>query len=409
MKKISILFVTILSLFNVCYSQSSDWQIYNVIPYYKDISLYFDKNDVHTLSDAYDGLLSCNDYNNYSISLIIHDDYSVSFEYSTHLFYVVDYSTCERTTAPYTITGNGVLLWKNDKMVLQLNIKEYTAGWYDYKDIKITTSHYSYLLGMDVERTDPGHVICSISKYEKQYTINYDVIFIDDNNGQSFLLKGSDISSTIRGTREKYNDKTLTSIGNYSFYYKTKICLTDKRFVFSANQKSESELNAENSDIYGKWQWNEDRSKIYLSSMTDDSYMVLWNNKNNLEWGFTLPDSSCGYKTEETAKGENLEYLMISFDGSSEQSFIFNTYYYDIMQFDDSSEGSSSIDSGYFYENVQYDRFSGKLKRNASILGQIKDKRIMVVNYKQNGLDKTAMFQLEGLEAIYNALTEEDE
>ena len=84
-------------------------------------------------------------------------------------------------------------------------------------------------------------------------------------------------------------------------------------------------------------------------------------------------------------------------------------YYYDIMQFDDSSEGSSTIDSGYFYEYVQYDRFTGKLKRDSSILEQIKDKRIMVVNYKQNGLDKTAMFQLEGLEAIYNALTEEDE
>ena len=55
---------------------------------------------------------------------------------------------------------------------------------------------------------------------------------------------------------------------------------------------------------------------------------------------------------------------------------------------------------------VQYDRFMGTLKSDASILGQIKDKRTLILNYKQNGSSKTAMFQLEGLEAIYNAITQ---
>ena len=87
-----------------------------------------------------------------------------------------------------------------------------------------------------------------------------------------------------------------------------------------------------------------------------------------------------------------LTHLMITFDGGAEQSFSFAKSY--VM-------GVNGA-----FEHVQYDRFMGTLKRNASILSQIKDKRVMIVNYILNGSTKTAMFQLEGLEAIYNAITQ---
>lgn len=79
---------------------------------------------------------------------------------------------------------------------------------------------------------------------------------------------------------------------------------------------------------------------------------------------------------------------MLSFDGSAEQSFSFGMI-------------------GNYFQYVQYDRFKGTLNYDASsILRQIKDKRTLILNYKQNGSTKTAMFQLEGLEAIYNAITQ---
>ncbi|MBQ6084344.1 MAG: hypothetical protein IJK92_08365 [Bacteroidales bacterium] len=398
MKKISFLVVFVITLFKVCYAQTSQWDVYNSIPSFKKIEIIFNKNDSYSeerIENFFDN--GFHKHNTTPPRLFINDDYTVTMAYVIPL--VPDWS--HYTSQNLAISGNGVLLWQNDHMVLHLHITEKTPGCSFSYETQVYAGEDFF--GFDVYH--PGHIDFKIPSYEKTYNYNYDVYYDEQND--HLILSGNNICSKVTGNLARVDEKTY-STRNYTIFFNAYITI-NKSFSYKIEAKSESELNAENSDIYGKWQWNEDRSKIYLSSMTDHSYMVLWNNKNNLEWGFTLPDSSCGYKTEETAKGENLEYLMISFDGSSEQSFIFNTYYYDIMQFDDSSEGSSSIDSGYFYENVQYDRFSGKLKRNASILGQIKDKRIMVVNYKQNGLDKTAMFQLEGLEAIYNALTEEDE
>ena len=79
---------------------------------------------------------------------------------------------------------------------------------------------------------------------------------------------------------------------------------------------------------------------------------------------------------------------MLTFDGGTEQSFTFQK----------TSDG--------VFQYVQYDRFKGTLRQDASIINQIKDKRTLILNYKQNGSSKTAMFQLEGLEPIYNAITQ---
>ena len=146
-------------------------------------------------------------------------------------------------------------------------------------------------------------------------------------------------------------------------------------------------MNAQYSDIYGKWQWNDDRSVIYLESTTKDAHLVLWNNNGNLSWGFQLSNAAAGYKAETTDSGQELAYLMLSFDGASEQSFSF-----------------IKTENEFVY--TQYDRFMGSLKQDAFIINQIKDKRTLILNYKENGLSKTAMFQLEGLEPIYNAITQ---
>ena len=89
---------------------------------------------------------------------------------------------------------------------------------------------------------------------------------------------------------------------------------------------------------------------------------------------------------------------MLSFDGCAEQSFSFNTA--EVENF------LGQMSNGMLFGYIVYDRFMGTLKSDASILSQIKDKRILLLNYKQNGSSKTAMFQLEGLEPIYNAITQ---
>lgn len=392
-----------LLFFNVCYAQTSQWDVYNKIPNYKNISLVFNENQVMATGKItdYGGEKKSNE--RYSIVMTIHDDYTVSLKYSAKLNFDVS-ETNERTgwfwshlttNELVSITGEGILLWKNDKMVLQMNIKEYFPGWYEYRNKTITTTRYSYLLGMNYDHNDNGHSEINIPKHEKSYTYSCDVYYTTSDNLDYLGFDGNIIQSTIYGSHKLVNDNTSTIIDNGSIIYNTYIGLGGNWFQFSAVPKSESELNAENSDIYGKWRWNENRSMIYLCSMTGDDYLVLWNNDNKVSWGFQMDTLSSGYKKETAETGDELNYMMISFDGASEQSFTFAT----------KLDSTDRIN----YEYVQYDRFSGKLKRNASILEQIKDKRIMVLNYKQNGSDETAMFQLEGLEAIYNALTEEDE
>ena len=104
-----------------------------------------------------------------------------------------------------------------------------------------------------------------------------------------------------------------------------------------------------------------------------------------------MANGTQGYKTETAESGQDLAYLMLSFDGASEQSFAF-------LKLEEPSRTQ-------FY-SVQYDRFMGTMKYDTSVLGQMKDKRTLILSYKQNGAEKTAMFQLEGLEPIYNAITQ---
>ena len=131
---------------------------------------------------------------------------------------------------------------------------------------------------------------------------------------------------------------------------------------------------------------------LYVPAGHTGYYNILQDfNVSESKWGFQLSNTATGYKTETADSGETLAYMMLTFDGSSEQSFSFAKL-----------EDADKMDFIY----VQYDRFMGTLKSDASILGQIKDKRTLILNYKQNGSSKTAMFQLEGLEAIYNAITQ---
>lgn len=414
MKKIGLMLFMALFVFswNGAWGQNVQWDVYNAIPYYKSISFVFDEKD------AWEGYSSWSESDRgvstksgFALKyLTISDDYTVSLQYNSSMY--LCYDGYNRSDISLTIYGNGMIRWQNDGMVLDLNVTVASTSGNEscsqYRDTRngsvFDHQYYSF----------PAH------KETKSYS------YVIELCEQGFKLHGDDIKFVIVGTSDVSVADGASSRSGIPVYYKTCIKLTNRPFDFKVVEKSQSEINAQNSDMYGKWQWNKDRSRIYLESTTKDASLVIWNHKNEIgnlrnnikewendttmswdlkqsmiegvsrqiqryqqnpiAWGFELGNGT-GYKTEEADNGEELTYLMITFDGGSEQSFSF-----------------AKNDLGFEY--VQYDRFMGTLKRDASILNQIKDKRIMIVNYKQNGSDKTAMFKLEGLEAIYNAITQ---
>lgn len=417
MKKPRLLLAIALFMFflNGAWGQNSQWDVFNSIASVKRIDLEFNSDVVllasspNSINHEVTRFWKANDYGNAKVYFTIYGDYSVSMSYRTKMYSERDDNKGRGCGVELSINGTGVLAWESERMVIRLNVKETVSGG-EY-------NFYNY-----AANTTECHIYNSDSHSS---TYVYEVVLASINSNQ-ILLKGNDITSSINGVK-------CFAGGEYrqNWYFHTKIKLANKPVRINVERKSQSEMNAQNSDMYGKWQWNEDRSRIYLKSMTKEASLVIWNNekkieelekelnkridemerdttlsegwksfviedynadiqrykKNPIVWGFVLPTGAMGYKTEKAEGGEELTNLMIAFDGGSEQSFSF-------------------AKNGIGLEHVQYDRFMGILKRDASILNQIKDKRIMIVSYKQNGMDKSAMFQLEGLEPIYNAITQ---
>ena len=342
-------------------SQNLQWEFYNSISNYKSIKVDIpDRNVIRSWwwsngIEQQSGQISNNDY---YIGMIIKGDYTVNLVYS-HPWKAHSYANDDN----FHIFGTGRLVWENQRMVLRMDVKKESRD-----------SYYMFNSG----------VLRKIYSMNQTSTFVYNVEYAVSRQG--FYFEGNDIVAQ----RKLYSEDAR---GNSSLVetQTDKIVLSGFHSI-DIEAKTQSELNAQNSDMYGKWQWNDDRSEIFLESTTKDAYLVMWNNDGNLDWGFQMDNAASGYKTETAENGAELAYLMLTFDGGAEQSFTF--------------EKSITVSGASNFQYVQYDRFMGTMKRDASILGQIKDKRIMIVNYKQNGSDKTAMFQLEGLEAIYNAITQ---
>lgn len=376
MEKTRLLLAIMLSLFslNEAIGQISQWEVYNAIPDFKSITFIFNNDDAwegYSIWSESQGLRKDGSGNNLGLAIL--DDYTVELGYLSTMYLCRD--EYRRSTITVYIHGNGIIRWQNDRMVLDLDVRVSTAGG------SARCSKYEETRHGDVYSTEEF----SFSSFESSNKYTY----VLELTNEGFKLSGNDIKSTITGTNHFEADNGVSR--DIPIYYQTCLKLTGRAFDCNVSEKTQSELNAESSDAYGKWQWNDDRSVIYLESTTKDAYLVLWNNDGSLGWGFQMDKAASGYKTETAENGAELAYLMLTFDGGAEQSFTF--------------EKSIAVSGSTNFQYVQYDRFMGTMKRDASILGQIKDKRILILNYKQNGSDKTAMFKLEGLEAIYNAIT----
>ena len=371
-EKLTMIIALFFIAMNGAWGQNSQWDFYESIPNFKSISFEIKGDDVWSGYSLYsNGNYSSGSTGSGRLSLTIYDDYTVSLGFTSVMRF--DQDNYSDSNIPVRIIGNGMIVWRNERMEMSLQVTESTTGGND--NVRSTVSTRTG------EQT--VHSSFSMPSYSNSQTYSYVLEYV---GRRGLKLSGNNIISQMAGSVDCINLST-DETWQRTVYYFTQLKLTERTFGFNYSEKSQSEMNAQTSDMYGKWQWNDERSIIYLESTTKDACLVLWNNDSNLSWGFQLSNTATGYKTETADSGQELVYLMLSFDGASEQSFSF-----------------VKTENNFVY--AQYDRFLGALKHDASIIDQIKNKRTLILTYNQSGSNKTAMFQLEGLEPIYNAITQ---
>jgi len=353
-----------------------------------------------------------------------------------------------------TFKGVGFVLWNNDRM--QIKLTTYASGSYnsDATKYKYVTKTDQSAQNRNTTRGVLGSVATVLTGQDYYSTQNYE--------NTSYTVKELDYSTsgyasgnnTISNTFSfSYSDGklyldgnpiTLTMTGNTTRnvsmrlvggYYPKKVA------------KNDSELNTSSTDEFGEWNWNNERSKIYLKSSLGDNLFVIWNRQGKLSWSMEMEKGTVGVSETTTENGDKITNLALSFDGAPAQNFSFVEYksnpqkqlateyktvkvpVYDsetgeITQYRDSTYtiqtekivydendklvlNNTDVTKNVLLDYATYNRFMGTLTKNSSsILNQIKDKQMLMLSYKVGNEEKFDMFMLEGLETILDYLSQ---
>lgn len=305
------------------------------------------------------------------ISITINSNYTVSLSASK--------SPDDHTRS--SLSGSGVVLWDATESRLYLDIKGSVSGSYsDSKDIYTTEKKYN--VGSTLVNGLFGSGTTDYYRTEKEYS-----------HTEYYNAKGSShfsekIPLSINGTSYSLSSRTFSATlrGDIT-----------KSISFSLNGNSHNinygnaRTNGNNAtDEFGAWQWTKDKSEIYLYSinMPSDKLMLK---RDSLDTAFKLIFSFGkkyveGNSYSETDAGKLVQFDFAFADGTNVMLPFLET-----------------TDSVYMY--ATYNRFLEEWNKDAtSIIDQIKDKQTIVLSYKKNGTSNTAIFELEGLEAILSYL-----
>ncbi|GHT55263.1 hypothetical protein FACS189446_6350 [Bacteroidia bacterium] len=346
-----------------------------------------------------------------------------------------------------TFRGVGFVIWDNDKMKIKLTV--YTSGNYNshsegYKyETKVSGGRVALNVasalfgnGQQVATTSTEKVLdytrndyaSGSNNISNTYSFQY-------NSDGTLYLSGNDINLTMTGSTTRNVSMKLS--GNYQF---------------SKVAKNESEMNTTSTDEFGEWNWNKERTKIFLKSSLGDNKFVIWNKQGKLSWSMEMETGATGVSESSTENDDKLVNLALQFDGAPAQIFSFIEYksipkqetiietkkeiVYDNIYAIDSITGERNVvdkiardsiytvsyektvydksdeiivnntdDKHILFDYATYNRFMGTLdKRSDAILGQIKDKQMLMLQYKANGEEKFDMFMLEGLETLWDYL-----
>lgn len=350
MKKFVIVVVLIFVYFYSFADWEKDFEFYKSIPKYESISL--SGQDISIVIKKYSVTLSATDNSS---------DYKKS------------------------LTGSGLVSWDPDSKCMYLTVTGKISGSYSWdEDVYITEKKYN--VGSTTLQILFGNDAADNYRYEKRYdhTNYYRASGTSDFSFKMPLHISSD------GKYYSIQDKTLsaTLTGN---------CTRTISFYLSSGNKyinyGAIKSTASSTDEFGTWDWNKERTKIWLYStnMSNDR-IVIFINSNNSSKPFQMVFNSNGNKIDgisssESEDGKRLIQFSVSFEDGTNVTLPF----VERLQ-----------DNGFYvYDYATYNRFLNEWNYNAaSIIGQLKDKQTMVLTYKYNNSNYSAILELEGLENI---------
>jgi hypothetical protein len=285
-----------------------------------------------------------------------------------------------------TYRGTGSLVWDNDKMKVVLVIN--TSG------VCRTTFYFNFYEA--VRGRDKRKTLSDSEEFSSSGNTNLNLTFdlqsdYNSSNSQGqmkLLLSQNALTINMRGSyASDFNGKPI------SFNYPCTISPViggNTWYTATVTPKSQSELNSSSNDQFGNWNWNADRTRLFLKSQNSDNKFVILNNNGTLTWCMEMLKGARGSSESTTDTGDKIVNWAVAFDGAPAQNF----------SFVENNEGISDQNFAQF-DYAVYNRFVGTLDKNANeILNQFKDKKILMLSYTLNGVRRTDMFMLRGLETI---------
>jgi len=363
MKKVFLGFVVIILVAINAYSQTSSrdsqWDFFsNVIPRQRDITLA-GSGWTMTIDDKYKVTFSGR-YNDGRPSTDTGNAITPGTGRMTSTYRIT-------RTSESTFNGVGFIMWENEKMVINLPIS--ASGYYNQESV------YQHPGGRE-ERSSKN------ANGNTTMNVTFDIQPEYQNGLFSGKLRLTERLLTLSMTGDLNVSHTL-KVGGSSWI--------TARIV----PKNESELNASARDEFGEWNWNADRSKLILKAQSSNNNFIIWNTDDGILWSMEMEAGTKGASESTIETGDRLVNLSMSFDGASAQVFSF------IENQEAKTQNIVQLDYTVF------NRFRGTLDHNADgILNQIKDRRMLVLTYTVNNIQKTDMFLLEGLDTIMDYLIE---
>lgn len=319
-----------------------------------------------------------------SISLSVKDfKFQIKPNYTVNI--TGEYSSSENKA---TLQGSGVVSWdaSNNRMVINANFTisgthSSSEDKYTYETVynkgSVANNTLAILFGGELEshtKTERrfDHTEYYHAKGSKSYSETWPLYINSD--GTYYIGSNSSYSVTMTG------DVTRS----VSFGLDT----NDRNVSYGSARSG----NNSTVDEFGQWKWDKEKTKLWLNAANiDNTKLYIWTNKGTskpMELSLYFDGHTIEGKSSSTTEdGRKLIQITISFEDGT----IVTLPFVERLQ-----------NNGYYiYDYATYNRFLESWDYGAaSIIEQIKNKQTIMVTYKYQNSNYTAIFELEGLEAI---------
>jgi len=288
-----------------------------------------------------------------------------------------------------TLQGSGVVSWDaaNERMILNINFT--ISGTHSSSEDKYTYE----------ERYNEGSVANNIGAFifGGELQSHKKTVRVYDHT-EYYHAKGS---QTYNESWPLYiNSDDTYYIGSSSSYSVTMTGDVTRSISFSLDTNDRNVSygtarsgNNASADEFGQWKWNSSRTDIWLKPSNISSITLHILPQNKMLFFDTSGNNIVGKTSRQSEAGHQLNTFQFDFeDGTSaDLEFVWGRM-----------DAVSTVPINVY---GKYNRFLDNYDYNASsIINQIKAKQLLMFTYKQNGNSYTAIFELEGLEAIMSYL-----